>query len=234
MKQMPLALGVDVVQSFDNFIAQDNVQVVQHLEQSILELEQAQLPAPVYLWGEPGCGKTHLLHAVMSSVKASGFKCGCLNRTACETFTVDEDWKVVLMDDCEQFSRALQAAAFRAFIDAQTFGIWVVAAGALPPVALPLRDDLRTRLGWGDIFALKPLSDEALQAAIWHACHERGLSIGKEVFSYIVHHFSRDMATIMQLVARLDEYALSTKRNITVPLIKEMLQIDAKDQHNIK
>ena len=45
-------------------------------------------------------------------------------------------------------------------------GLQWAAAGRLPPVDLPLRDDLRTRLAWGHVFALQSLGEGETRAAL--------------------------------------------------------------------
>ena len=70
---------------------------------------------------------------------------------------VDESAQLVVIDNCDRLDEARQQAAFAAFIEATTHGAQLAAAGTLPPVDMPVRDDLRSRLGWGHVFALEPL-----------------------------------------------------------------------------
>jgi DnaA family protein len=221
MKQLPLALPTYSGPSLDNYVPGANLDCLLYLQDAMAQID-TQVPAPTYLWGERGCGKTHLLKSVASAVEQRGGSCGWLTPQQILS-EFDPRWAVVLMDDCEQLSERHQAAAFRVFIDAQSFGAWVVAAGAVPPVDLSVREDLRTRLGWGHIFALKRLTDEELQAALWQAFHSRGLVLSQEVQDYLLHHFSRDMTSLMFLMEQMDQYALASKRAVTVPLIKSML-----------
>jgi len=45
-----------------------------------------------------------------------------------------------------------------------------------------------------------------------------------EVLNYMLHRFSRDLGSLMELLAQLDGYALRTQRAITIPLIRAMLE----------
>lgn len=45
-----------------------------------------------------------------------------------------------------------------------------------------------------------------------------------EVMDFMLTRFSRDLGSLMQLLDQLDGYALQTKRAITIPLIKSMLE----------
>ncbi len=61
--------------------------------------------------------------------------------------------------------------------------------------------------------------------ALSRAAKERGLVLSNEVLSWLIHHFYRDMPSLMALLDALDAYSLETKRAITLPLVRELLQI---------
>jgi DnaA family protein len=44
------------------------------------------------------------------------------------------------------------------------------------------------------------------------------------VMDFILHRFSRDLGSLMQLLEHLDAYALQAQRAITIPLVKAMLE----------
>ena len=105
----------------------------------------------------------------------------------------------------------------------------VVAAGQLPPVDLPLREDLRTRLGWGHVFALQPLGEAETRAALRREADQRGVMLSDEVMDHLLTRFTRDLKHLMALVVRLDQFSRSTKRALTVPLLKQMLAEEQDD-----
>jgi DnaA-homolog protein len=100
----------------------------------------------------------------------------------------------------------------------------VAAAGTVPPVDLPLREDLRTRLGWGPVFALQPLGESDARAALRREADRRGIVLSDDVMDYLLTRFSRDLKHLMALLARLDEFALSEHRAVTVPLLRKMFE----------
>ena len=100
----------------------------------------------------------------------------------------------------------------------------MLASGDAPPADLTLREDLRTRLGWGHVFALQALSDAERRAVIKREADARGMLFGDEVMDFMLTRFSRDLGSLMELLDQLDSYALQTKRVITIPLIKSMLE----------
>ena len=100
----------------------------------------------------------------------------------------------------------------------------MLAAGQVPPADLQLREDLRTRLGWGHVFALQVLSESERRAVLRQEADARGIFLSDEVVDFMLNRFSRDLGNLMQLLDELDRYALQTQRAITIPLIKSMLE----------
>jgi DnaA family protein len=86
-----------------------------------------------------------------------------------------------------------------------------------------VREDLRTRLGWGLVFHLAPLPDEGKAAVLKHAARERGIMLADDVPAYLLTHFRRDMPSLMALLDALDRFSLEQKRAVTLPLLRTML-----------
>ena len=122
--------------------------------------------APVYLWGSGGCGKTHLLQALAARCQAAGQQVGWFDASDRPPWVLSPAWALVVVDRCEALDEAAQHAAFALFEDATAHGVQWLAAGRLPPIDLPLRDDLKTRLAWGHVFAMQPLPDADTRAAL--------------------------------------------------------------------
>jgi DnaA-homolog protein len=217
MKQIPLALAFDATRTFDTFVPGANAMALEHLR----ALHSGS--APVYLWGSSGSGKTHLLQALALKFQQQGGQVGWFGAADAPPWPIDEGRSLIVFDACDRFDADQQQAAFALFVDATARGIPVAAAGWLPPVDLPLRDDLRTRLGWGHVLAIQPLSEAESRAALRREADRRGLFLSDEVMDYLLTRFSRDLKHLMDLFDRLDEFALANKRAITVPLLKRML-----------
>ncbi|HSN80081.1 MAG TPA: DnaA/Hda family protein, partial [Rhodoferax sp.] len=113
--------------------------------------------------------------------------------------------------------------AFNWFVHAQTLQMAVLTTGTLPPADLKLRDDLRTRLGGGHVFALQDLSEPERRAVLRQTADERGIFLSDEVMDFMLTRFSRDLGSLMELLDLMDGYALQTQRAVTIPLIKAMM-----------
>jgi len=195
MRQLVLDLQAPRVPSFDNFLAGANAEALA----SVRALADGRLAESVlFLWGEAGCGRSHLLAA------ASGPR-------------------LVIADDVERLDDAAQVALFNRINEARDGGPGVLAAGHAPPAQLALREDLRSRLGWGLVYQLQPLTD-ADKADYLHAeSARRGLALGDGVIAYLLTRTRRDMAFLEALVAHLDRHALEHQRRVTIPLVREAL-----------
>lgn len=221
MKQIPLPIAGEVPRTFENFLSGANALALAHLA------ALGPGAAPVYLWGPSGSGKTHLLQAAARQAQAQGGRVGWFSVADATPWADTEPWALVVLDDCDAYDAAQQQAAFALFVQATTHGTTVVAAGSVPPVDLGLRDDLRSRLGWGHVFALQPLAEPEVRAALRREADRRGVFLSDEVMDYLLTRYARDLKHLMAQLDRLDAFALANKRAITVPLLKQMVADEA-------
>jgi len=222
MKQIALDIGLARAPTLAGFCAGPNEAALKHLQ--LWAGSPTRSPVPTYLWGPGASGKTHLLRAVAEALREQGASAGWLDASVLEPPEFNENWAVVLLDDVHLYTAVQQHAAFKWFVNAQTVQRGVLAAGALPPADLRLREDLRTRLGWGHVFQLHVLSEPERRAVLRQAADARGVFLGDDVMDFMLTRFSRDLGSLMQLLEELDGYALQTQRAITIPLIKSMLE----------
>jgi DnaA-homolog protein len=214
VRQIPLAIGPAPLKTFDTFVAGENAAALDHLR---VLLQHA--GAPVYLWGASGSGKTHLLQALAGDAQAGWF-----DSATPPPWSFDDAWSLIVLDGCDAFDDAQQQSAFALFIDAASHGTQMAASGSVPPVDLPLRDDLRTRLGSGLVFAISPLGETDARAVLRHEADRRGIFLSDDVISFLMTRFSRDLKHLMALLDRLDEFALAEHRHVTVPLLKKLFE----------
>jgi DnaA regulatory inactivator Hda len=223
-RQLTLDLGTPPPSTFDNFHIGANAELVARLR----GLDAALMAGPIadrtfYVWGEPGNGRSHLLQALAyeappGHVRYLGPK------SALAAFTFDPRVTIYAVDDCDSLSGAQQIALFNLFNEVRSYpGCALVATGNAPPMGLSVREDLRTRLGWGLVFHLAPLSDEGKAAILKLAARERGIALADDVPAYLLTHFRRDMPSLMGLLDALDRFSLEQKRAVTLPLLRTML-----------
>ncbi len=225
MKQIALDIGVSVGPSLGNFHPGHNAAALAHLE--LWMAGRTRSPVPTFLWGDNGSGKTHLLRAVADHIRNQGARVGWMDKTTVQPPEFNPEWEVLLLDDVQFFSAVQQHMAFNWFVNAATPGAarqpWVLAAGTLPPQDLPLREDLRTRLGWGHVFHLQLLDDDQRREVLLKHAQALGMHLGKDLLDYLLSRFSRDLGHLIHLLEQLDNYALQTQRPLTIPLLRAML-----------
>jgi len=205
----PRQLTLDLVKppkpSLDNFVVGRNAEVVAALR----ALSTGGGEQFVYLWGETGAGRSHLLQALGLEARQG------------EIPVFDARQHVYLVDDVDLLSESQQQRLFVLLNEIRSDGTARFAgAGNAAPMHLALRDDVRTRLAWGLVYQVHALSDDEKARALSAHAASRGLTISTEVVDYLLTHMPRDMRTLVAFVAGLDTYALSVKKQLPVPLVR--------------
>src|SRR4051812_36211742 len=98
MRQLLLDLGAEKPQTLDNFVVGQNEELLQLLRLFALRAADRPKERFVYLWGEPGAGKSHLLHALASAPDARYIPAGA----GADTFLFAPEVMLYLMDDCDR------------------------------------------------------------------------------------------------------------------------------------
>ena len=161
MTQLLLGIAPDWIPTLDNFVSGRNVELLSVLRHA---LAAAQGERGLYIWGETGSGKSHLLQAAVGQARAAGlsavYACG----------EVPDAAQVVAMDDVERLDDAAQIDLFALYNRMRENGGVLLVSGTQAPAFLSLRDDLRTRLGWGLVYQVHALNDTEKAQALHAAC----------------------------------------------------------------
>jgi DnaA family protein len=104
-------------------------------------------------------------------------------------------------------------------------GSIMIAAKDLPKAIHLSLPDLVSRLSWGMVYQLQPLADMEKLAILTKRANHRGISLSEEVGKYILTHCHRHMGALFAALDTLDKASLSAQRRLTIPFIKEVLQI---------
>jgi DnaA family protein len=218
--QLLLDLRPKQAPTLDNFVAGANAELLARLR----GLSDADSFDAVFLWGQPGSGKSHLLAA---TARLADRRRAVTHLQAGE---VGEEIPappggLVVIEDVEQLSEGAQIALFRLFNAARVVGLAILLSGAAAPAQLQLREDLRTRIGQGLIFEVKPLTDEEKSAALRRHALLRGMRMDDGLVDYLLRHGRRDLPSLMAVLDGLDRATLEKKRHATLPLLREVMQL---------
>jgi DnaA family protein len=194
MKQLALGISPPPQPTLENFVPGANGELLARLR----EFQAGKFADSVlYLWGENGSGKSHLLQACTGPNVA---------------------------DDVEKLDEAAQIRLFNAINEARQSGGTVLAAGNAPPAQLPLREDLKSRLAWGLVYQVKPPNDEERALFLRAEADRRGMRLPDEVVAYLLTRMRRDLRSLTAVLDQLDRFSLETKRPVTLPLLREALK----------
>lgn len=210
MRQLPLDLHRRPAPTLANFVTGDNAEVVALAHRLAAGDRQTRF---VYLWGPAGAGRSHLLQALAPWGRSA--RAGDMPATVA-------DGELLLVDDCQQLDAARQQALFGLYNQIQAgVAATLVVAGDAPPLAMRLREDLRTRLGWGLVLQMRLLDDHHKAAALEQHARSRGVALGRDLVPYLLAHHDRDIRSLIALFDALDRYGYERKRPLSLHLLRE-------------
>jgi DnaA family protein len=204
LKQLLLDIQPLAPATLDNFIAGGNEEALHSLRMAIDGANEARF---IYLWGAPGSGKSHLLQA-------------------CNDLARERDLPLSVVDDVNILDEEAQIELFNYFNQLRASGGILITSGNAAPTQMGLRDDLATRLAWGLVYQLHPLTDEEKAEALKTHAKERGMKLPDEVVDYCLRYLRRDLPTLMAVLNALDKWSLTEKKPVTVPMLKKLLQLN--------
>lgn len=223
MKQLALDFAPDQAPSLDSFVAGDDSANALMLA-TLRDIVRPGARDHVYLWGETGCGRTHLLRACVEAARAAGRPALYLAASAAGEVLPEAPGQLLAVDDVDALPPEAQIALFNAYNRSRGSGQSLVLAGTAAPLGLALREDLRTRLGQCLVFQVHPLDDQARNAILATLAQRRGLRLDQEVIAYLLRHGRRDLPSLVAVLDALDRTSLERKRPVTLPLLRELLQ----------
>lgn len=222
MKQLLLDIVPAPAPTFDNMVVGENQAAIE----AARTLARGQT---LYVWGQAGSGRTHLLRAFAAAHSGSYLHAQRDGTAIAEL--VDHPPahdQAIAIDDIDLASDATLTAVFRLYNlwrerGSAADGLSLIVSGHCAPLQMQCREDLRSRLGWGPVYRLMPLSDDQKMAALTRFAAEQGIPLGIEVVRWLLTHGPRDIRILFDWIAALDRYSLTTHRVITLPLLKSML-----------
>ena len=217
--QLLLDLKPKQVPTLDNFVAGINAELVGRLR-SLVEPGCFDM---IYIWGAPGSGRSHLL-AATAGLAAERRPVTLLAGAEAAAELPVAPGGLLIVDDVDLLAPAARVGLFRVFNSARLVGLSILLSGPVPPLALDVREDLRTRIGQTLIYEVKPLSDEEKSAALRHHALLRGMRIDDSLVQYLLRHGRRDLPSLMAILDGLDQVSLEQQRPATLPLLKDVLQ----------
>lgn len=225
--QVPVQFEFQSNQTFASFFSGNNVEIVAQLQDLAGEGQEQQ----VFIWGETGSGKTHLLQACCQQAKVLGkdpFYLAFAQHKLPPVGMLEglESMELVCLDDVQYVAgnREWQEALFNFYNLHRQNNNKLLLAADCPPKYLPFELlDLKTRMGWGLTLKIQSLRDDQLIEALNHKAHFLGFDIPAAVGRFLLNHYVHDLPALWQLLDKIDRATLAAKRKLTIPFLKQIL-----------
>lgn len=227
--QLTLGVGLKDEATFTNYYAGENGPLIQELKNAAKGYGER----VIYFCGSGGQGCTHLLQACCHEANRNKLSSVYIPLAALIDFSPAifeglESLSLVCIDDLHLIAGrpAWEEAFFHAYNRIHDSGQrLIVTANVMPKslgVALP---DVVSRLSWGVVFQLQPLTDKEKLAVLVMRAERRGMTLSEEVGKFILNHCPRHMSTLFAALEALDKTSLAAQRKLTIPFVKFVLQI---------
>lgn len=226
--EQQLALGFRLRDdaTFASFYPEGNMQVFN----AVLHLVRGYGEKFIYIWGQEGCGRSHLLQA--SCHAAPEFKQTAvylpLSNPHLEMFDGLENVALICVDDVENIAgkAEFEEQLFHLFNRVRANNKRLIVTGNVPPNNLPIvMPDLRSRLAWGVVYQLHTLTDEQKLIALRLRAQSRGLLLEPSVGKFLLRRCPRNMAQLFASLEQLDYASFVQQRRLTIPFVKEVLGV---------
>jgi len=227
MLQLPLNIQLKNSAKFDNFFVGENTQLISKLTQ----LNQSRNEF-IYIWGAKGVGKTHLAHACSQLISDAGKTAAYfpLDEPFISTEFLDnmESVDLVCLDGFDLVSKdkRWEHAVFNLYNQLKHFDRQLIIFAEYSPNQLEITlADLNSRLRGMEVYRLMGISNSDKTDYFIEYGQSRGLNISTEVANFVLTRTDRELMTIQDAVKNIDRQALTHKRKITIPFVKEILKI---------
>ena len=222
MKQLALSVRLRTAAVFKNFHVGANAEAVAAVQFSTGN--------PLWVWGAPATGKTHLLQAACVQSADTSAYFPLLQDTEVPPAALDGFEKLALLcvDDVDSAvgQLAWEKALFKLFNAAADMHTRLIFAARAAPSAVHWRlADWASRAASCTVYQLRPLDDAERIEALRLRAQLRGLELPLETAEYLLRRMPRDQKVLFELVDALDDAALVAQRRLTVPFVREALKL---------
>jgi DnaA family protein len=196
MDQLLLNIHPPSIKSLENFVIGDNFEAISVIKKFTTD-KNLQF---FYLWGVQGSGKSHLSSVVKKN-------------------------NILVIEDIESMNDIEQIEAFSIFNNCKENGKKLFITGSNSPNNMGLRSELASRLSWGLVYQIKALTDNEKKLALLNHSKQKGMSSNVKVIDYCMKNLKRDLHYLIATLDALDSWSLKTKKPMTIPLLKKLLEI---------
>jgi len=222
VNQLGLPFSINASLTLDDFSGEKN----QELVANILTLIKGKATANIFVYGDKGFGKSHLLQGMI----IEGFKqdqksvyLDLNDEVTTDIFELISDFQIIALDNVDQCNQDNEKYIFDLINKLHSTNQMIVFSARVKPEGLSVFNDLKTRLSLASIYSLNRLDDDEIQQVIKRKLKNKSLKVDHRVIDYLIKNQTRDLKKIVEIIDKLDTFSLEKKRGITVPLVRQML-----------
>lgn len=228
MQQRVLDLSIREEATFENFLVGKNAQTLTALQSIVYGKERY-----AYLYGPSDVGRTHLLQAACHTAREQRKTTVYLPLAEHKELSPHmleglERLQIVCIDDVDHVAGQLlwEEALMHLYNRLKTEqGGLIIAGSELPKHSGFQLNDLISRLSWGLVFFLHPLTDEEKLTALKRSAHNRGMFLSDQVGHFLLRRGSRNLGVLFEELLRLEKASLVARKPLTLPFVKTVLEI---------
>lgn len=246
------ASGLNPRYSFERFVVGANSQLAAAACRGVAD-SPAQVYNPLFIYGDTGLGKTHLMHAVGHEILAR-------NRSARVAYVPSEQFTnemiaaiqsgrtpefrqryrkidVLLVDDVHFLGNkeGTQEEFFHTFNSLYDAHKQIVVTSDRPPQEIPgLQERLVSRFEWGLVTDIKPPDFETRVAILKKKAAEDRLVLEDAVIEFIARNRKTSVRQLEGAVIKLLAYSSLTRREISLDLAREALGPRLEDEQRLR
>ena len=225
--QLSLRFGNSEKASFAQYLTGENGEACQQLQ----EAAGGSIHTCIYLWGQAGTGKSHLLLASCRVATEAGRSAVYIPLAQYHEIdpAVLQDlgsMDLVCIDDIDRIAgdERWELALLHLYNQIRDAGHSIFITGRTGPNGTVIQTpDLKSRLSWGLTYHLRQLDDAAKREVLKMRAESRSFELPDDVISYLLSRLDRDMQTLIRFLDRIDDASLAAQRKITIPFVKTLL-----------
>ena len=224
--QLTLSLDPTPATSFETFHVGEANAVAHRSVRAFVDGSSAD--RQIFLWGEAGAGKSHLLSAACQTVSGLGYRIAYLPGELAgqrDALVGLEQCELVCIDDLQRLGHAAEIDLCQCIERCRAANTMLLFAADRPPEELGLaREELLGLLDLGPRFRVGALEGDALRDALRESVDRRSLQVGDDVLDYLFRRFEPRLATLLPVLERLVDEALNERRKLTVARVRSAIE----------